>query len=136
LVLASSQDVPERETKLKRREFIATIVGAAGAVALALPVLASDKTCRDCGGNCRKIGFNEFTYGEKFSLYMLHNRMREGQRFYVWLDETRRHGFTVDDKNHLAADRNWICLGELRWVADAKGEYFEHHLVPNFPRIN
>jgi hypothetical protein len=114
---------------VKRREFIEIAIGAAGAAALptaAATMLPVPRT--------RVLKGDFFTYGEKFSLYMFHNRIREGQRVYVWTDGGK-HGFTVDDTSRLPTDRNWTCLGELRWVVDAKGEYFEHHLVPNFSRI-
>jgi hypothetical protein len=110
---------------MNRKEFITGMIGAVVGATAATKLLTP---------RARVLKGDFFTYGEKFSLYMFHNRIREGQRVFVWTDGVR-HGFTVDDTSHLPTDRNWICLGELRWVVDAKGEYFEHHLVPNFPRI-
>jgi hypothetical protein len=119
--------VPEKGNQMNRKEFITRMFGAVVG-ATAATILPTPRT--------RVLKSDFFTYGEKFSLFMLHNRLREGQRAYVWIDGTQ-HRFTVDDNtSRLPTDRNWICLGELRWVVDAKGEYFEHHLVPNFPRIN
>jgi hypothetical protein len=107
---------------MNRKEFITgvigAVVGATAATMLPMP-------------RARVLKSDFFTYGEKFSLFMLHNRIREGQRVFVWTDGVRK-GFTVDNTSRLPTDRNWICLGELRWVVDAKGEYFEH-LVPTFP---
>jgi hypothetical protein len=105
-----------------RKRFINLLVGATAVAALPLPAVAVS----------RKI---DFPHGTRFRLFMMHNRLREGQRVFVWAAD-ERYDFTVDNNtSHLPADRNWTCLGELRWVVDAKGEYFEHHLVPNFPRI-
>jgi hypothetical protein len=72
----------------------------------------------------------EFSYFEKFHLWFLHNRLLPGQRVDVWRNEAGQHRFPVDgDTSWLPTDTDWVCLGELRWVVDARGEYFEHHVV-------
>jgi hypothetical protein len=110
---------------MKRREFI-QVVGMAAVAAGAVALLPMPRT--------RVLKNDFFPHGTRFRLFMMHNRLRDDQRVFVWTT-AGRYDFTVDNGNHLPAG-DWWCLGELRWIVDAKGKYFEHHLVPNFPRIN
>jgi hypothetical protein len=107
--------------KIERRTFIHTMVGAAAVAALPVTLSASASV---------KI---EFSYWEKFVLYKIHNRIRENQRVYA-LSDGARHQFTIDDNlRFLPLGRDWLCLGEVRWVVDAEGKY-EHHVTPTEPR--
>jgi hypothetical protein len=77
--------------QMNRKEFITgvigAVVGATAATMLPMP-------------RARVLKSDFFTYGEKFSLFMLHNRIREGQRVFVWTDGVRK-GFTVDNTSRL-----------------------------------
>jgi hypothetical protein len=103
---------------IHRRTFITTSAAAA-VVAAALPVPSSTKI--------------EFPAGTRWRLYMIHNRYTNEQlaRLLVWRDGSGRYEFTASDERDrsLAADRRWWCLGRLRWVVVASGNY-EHHVVP------
>jgi hypothetical protein len=104
--------------KIERRAFIHTMVGAAAVAALPVALSASATV---------KI---EFSYWETFVLYKIHNRIREDQRVYAWSDGAR-HQFTIDDNlRFLPLGHDWVCLGEVKWIVDAEGKCFEHHLLP------
>jgi len=98
---------------VKRREFL-RLVGmaaiAAGAVALLpLPALS------------RPITFN---YSEQFSLWHIHNRIREGQRVFVWRDSGRHNFTTTGTQPKLPGD--WAFIGILEWRVGAAGKSFEY----------
>ena len=52
------------------------------------------------------------------------------------MDGRVKHYFTVDNNEaHLPADKDLTFLGELRWVVDAQGKYFEHHILSEAPHL-
>jgi hypothetical protein len=100
---------------MKRRAFIQAAIGAIGcAAAAALPL-----------SSVRKI---EFNYQEKFSLWHIHNRIKEGQRVFVWRDDKRHNFTTTGNPPKLPATRGWVFIGMLDWRVNASRhfEYWVH----------